>query len=66
LPEIGGAVAHYFDSFDGAAMRAVIEAGLSDDASPGRAEAIAAHARGFSWAGCVQAYIALYRDVLGG
>jgi glycosyltransferase involved in cell wall biosynthesis len=65
LPEVGGAVAHYFDSFDGAAMRAVIESGLSDDARPGRADAITAHARGFSWRRCAQAHIALYRQVLG-
>jgi glycosyltransferase involved in cell wall biosynthesis len=65
LPEVGGTVAHYFDSFDGTAMRAVIEAGLRDDARPGRPEAIAAHARGFSWRRCAQAHVALYRDVLG-
>ncbi len=64
LPEVGGALAHYFDSFDGAAMRAVVEAGLAADAAPGRAEAIAAHARGFSWQRCAEAHIALYQAVL--
>ena len=64
LPEVGGAVAHYFDSFDGNAMRTVIEAGTRADTAPGRAEAIAAHARGFSWQRCAQAHIALYQHVL--
>ncbi|MBL8353142.1 MAG: glycosyltransferase family 4 protein [Burkholderiaceae bacterium] len=65
LPEVGGAVAHYFDGFDGAAMRSVVEAGLAADAAPGRAEAIVAHARGFSWARCAEAHIALYRALVG-
>lgn len=64
LPEVGAALAHYFDSFDGAAMRAVVEAGLREDAAPGRAEAIAAHASSFSWQRCAQAHIALYRKLL--
>jgi len=64
LPEIGGEVAHYFDSFDGASMRAVIEAGLAADARPGCADAIVAHARTFSWQRCSQAHIALYRSLL--
>lgn len=67
LPEVGGAVAHYFDEpFDGAAMRRVVEAGLAADAAPGRAEAIAAHARQFSWTRCADAHIALYAHCLAG
>ena len=65
LPEVGGAVAHYFDSFDGAAMRAVVQHGLVSDAAPGRAEAIAAHARQFSWTRCAQAHVDLYRSLIG-
>ncbi len=65
LPEVGGAVAHYFDTFDGPAMRAVVQAGLATDAAPGRAEAIVAHARGFSWQRCAEAHVALYRQLLG-
>lgn len=64
LPEVGGAAAHYFDSFDGPAMRATVEAGLVADAMPGRAAATAAHAHGFSWQRCIQAHIALYLRVL--
>ncbi len=66
LPEVGGALAHYFDSFDGAAMRVVIEAGIAAVAEPGRAESIAAHARGFSWQRCAAEHIAVYRQVLAG
>lgn len=66
LPEIGGTAAHYFDSFEGSAMRSVIEAGLAADALPGRAAAIAAHAHGFSWQRCVQSHIALYLRIMQG
>jgi glycosyltransferase involved in cell wall biosynthesis len=64
LPEVGGDVACYFDSFDGAAMRAVVEAGLADHRHGGRAEALAKHARSFSWARCAEAYLALYLRLL--
>ena len=64
LPEVGGTVAHYFDSFEAGAMRSVIEAGLAADAAPGRADAIEAHARSFSWTRCAEAHVALYGRVL--
>jgi glycosyltransferase involved in cell wall biosynthesis len=64
LPEVGGDVACYFDSFDAAAMRAVVEAGLSDHQQAGRAEALVKHARSFSWARCADAYLALYLRLL--
>ena len=60
LPEVGGPVAHYFDKFDPASMRATVEAGRAADASPGRSQAIAAHAAQFSWERCAAAYAALY------
>ena len=66
LPEVGGTLAHYFDGFDGTAMRAEVMAGLQADAAPGRAEAIVAHARGFSWQRCADQHIALYARVLAG
>lgn len=65
LPEVGGDVAHYFDGFDGAAMRSVVMAGLLADAAPGRTEAITAHARGFTWQRCADAHLAVYRQLLG-
>jgi glycosyltransferase involved in cell wall biosynthesis len=64
LPEVGGPVAHYFDSFDGTAMRRVVEAGLAAHAAPGQAEALAAHARQFDWRRCADAHIALYLKLL--
>jgi glycosyltransferase involved in cell wall biosynthesis len=65
LPEIGGDVAHYFDSFDAAPMRATVERGLVEHQKSGSAEAMIRHARSFSWARCADAYLALYLRVLG-
>lgn len=64
LPEIGGAVAHYFDSFDGAAMRRVVEAGVAAHRQPGVAEAVVAHARQFDWRRCAAQHSALYLELL--
>lgn len=60
LPEVGGALAHYFDSFEPGAMRAVIEQGLRQHEQPGASEALIAWARQFSWERCAQQYLALY------
>ncbi len=65
LPEIGGAAADYFDDFDPAAMRRVIERGLVRQAEPGRADTIRAHAAQFDWDRAAQTYLALYRRLLG-
>jgi glycosyltransferase involved in cell wall biosynthesis len=65
LPEVGGDVAHYFDSFEGTAMRQVIENGLAAHRAPGVAESVIAHARQFSWQHCAAQHIALYLDLLG-
>jgi glycosyltransferase involved in cell wall biosynthesis len=64
LPEVGGDVAHYFDSFDAAAMRAVVEKGLAVHQQSGGAEALVRRARSFSWARCADAYLALYLRLL--
>jgi glycosyltransferase involved in cell wall biosynthesis len=64
LPEIGGQVASYFDRFDPAAMRAVIEAALAEERGPDRARARVAHARRFSWTRCADDYLALYARLL--
>jgi glycosyltransferase involved in cell wall biosynthesis len=61
LPEVGGDAAHYFDSFDGAAMRAVMQGAV---AAPDRSAAVIAHARTFSWQRCAQDHVALYRTLL--
>ena len=64
LPEIGGTVAHYFDSFDGQAMRQVVQAGVADHAKFNRAGVLRAHARQFSWHECAADYLAQYRQLL--
>ncbi len=65
LPEVGGAVADYFDDFNPAAMRAVVEQGLARAAAPGQAEAVRAHAAQFDWDRAATAYLDLYRQLLG-
>jgi len=65
LPEIGGDAAYYFDSFDAAATKAVVQQGLARHAEPGRAQAVMAHAAQFDWDRCAAAYLALYRRLLG-
>jgi glycosyltransferase involved in cell wall biosynthesis len=65
LPEVGGDVAHYFDAFDPARMRSVVEAGLAQAAKPGAREAIRAQAQRFGWERCIDEYLALYQRILG-
>ncbi len=65
LPEIGGDAAYYFDDFDPAAMKRVVEGGLTRHTEPGRASAVKAHAAQFDWDRCADAYLALYRRLLG-
>lgn len=66
LPEVGGDVAHYFDSFEPLAMREVVERGLARDAAdPGHAAAVRAHAAQFDWDRAADAYAALYLRLLG-
>jgi glycosyltransferase involved in cell wall biosynthesis len=64
LPEIGGAAADYFDDFDPASMRLVVEHGLARAADPGRADAIRAHAARYDWDAAGAAYLALYARLL--
>ncbi|MDO8418555.1 MAG: glycosyltransferase family 1 protein [Rubrivivax sp.] len=65
LPEIGGDAADYFDDFEPAAMKRVVGHGLARQRTPGRAEAIRAHAAQFDWDRAAAAYLALYRRLLG-
>lgn len=64
LPEVGGDAACYFDHFEPRHMRGVVEAGLARHREPGRDEAVAAHARSFSWTRCADAHIAIYLQML--
>ena len=66
LPEIGGSVADYFDDFEPATMRRVVEAGLMRiQNQPGAAEAIRQHAARFDWDRAAADYLALYARLLG-
>lgn len=65
LPEIGGAAAYYFDSFDPDAMIGAVRRGLEDfDAHPQRPAELRAHASRFSWMRAATEYWALYDEVL--
>jgi glycosyltransferase involved in cell wall biosynthesis len=64
LPEIGGDAAYYFDDFDPATMRRIVEEGLRRGAEPARCAAVKAHAALFDWDACAANYLALYRRLL--
>lgn len=64
LPEVGGDAAYYFDDFDAATMRQIVEAGLVRHVAEGRAALALAQAGRFSWSRCADAYVAQYRNVL--
>jgi glycosyltransferase involved in cell wall biosynthesis len=63
LPEVGGDAAFYFDSFEGPAMRQVVQQGLMTAGE--RASAAQQHAQRFNWDRAAQAYLALYAKALG-
>ncbi len=65
LPEVGGEVASYWHDFDPASMRRVVEAGLRRHAAEGLAARARARAATFDWDRCVEAYLALYLELLG-
>jgi glycosyltransferase involved in cell wall biosynthesis len=65
LPEIGGEVADYFDDFDPASMRRVVESGLARARDPAHAEAVRRHAARFDWDEAAAAYLGLYERLLG-
>ena len=64
LPEIGGAAADYFDDFEAASMKRVVERGLARMAQPGHAQAIHEHAAQFNWDRAAAQYLALYQRLL--
>jgi len=64
LPEIGGEAADYFDTFDPAAMKEVVQRGLQRHALPGRTDAIRLHAAQFDWDRAANAYLGLYKRLL--
>jgi glycosyltransferase involved in cell wall biosynthesis len=64
LPEIGGDAAFYFDTFEAAAMRQVVQQGLSAHADPARAAVVQRHAAQFDWDRAADAYLGLYKRLL--
>lgn len=64
LPEVGGEVVYYFDSFDPAAMRSVFEKGMNDFNNHNRVTAIKQQAAIFNWNKTAQQYLEVYRKLL--
>ena len=64
LPEVGGDAADYFDDFNPAAMKDVVQRGLQRHRLPGRADAIRTHAAQFNWDTAAARYLALYARLL--
>lgn len=64
LPEIGGDVAYYFNSYDPAEMQKVFDAGMNDYNSRHPAEDIINHAKQFNWNKSAEAYLKIYRETL--
>jgi len=66
LPEIGGDVAYYFDSFDPEHMQEVFKNGMEDFIANNRKADIIKHAEGFSWDKTAAQYLHLYEECLNG
>ena len=65
LPEIGGDLAYYWDSFEPAAMAEVYRAGMQAFAADvRRPAALRARAAQFTWERAAAAYLKLYRELL--
>lgn len=65
LPEVGGDLGFYWDSFSPEHMQQVLRTGLAAvHADPGYAERARGHAARFSWERAVQDYLAVYDTVL--
>ena len=63
LPEIGGTVAYYFNSFDKEDMQQAIRQGLQHYHSTGANESIKARASLFSWKEAALKYLEVYRSL---
>lgn len=63
LPEIGGNLAYYFETFDPNDMQKVFAEGLNHYSETNPAQAITQHAMQFSWEECAKAYWAIYKSL---
>jgi len=64
LPEIGGDLAYYFDSFDGKSMQKVFLEGMEDYEVNNKKEAIISWANQFNWNKATKSYMDVYKKVL--
>jgi glycosyltransferase involved in cell wall biosynthesis len=64
LPEVGGDVAYYFNSFEPEKMQQVLREGLQDFYLNQRTAAIKKHAEKFSWKKTAEQYLNLYQQCL--
>ncbi|MBW4888438.1 glycosyltransferase family 4 protein [Mucilaginibacter sp. HMF5004] len=64
LPEVGGDLAYYFNSFKPEAMQQVFAEGLAHYHAINPAEAIMKHAAKFDWNKTAQQYLQLYHECL--
>ena len=66
LPEIGGVIAFYWDSFEPSDMAAVLRNGLSlRENEPGLySKDIIAYASRFNWESCIRKFLELYKTIL--
>lgn len=66
LPEVGGPLAFYWDTFEPDAMVEVFERGMASVAAdPEYPNRLKAHAATFSWADAAEAYLNVYRRAAG-
>ena len=64
LPEIGGELGHYWDSYEPESMATVVRKGLARwQADPALAERAREHAARFTWRRAAEAYAGLYRSL---
>lgn len=63
LPEIGGDVTYYFNSFDPEEMRNVFIKGLEDFKTNNLSQVCIDHAKKFSWDNTAKQYIELYKQL---
>ncbi|OYU56322.1 MAG: group 1 glycosyl transferase [Chitinophagaceae bacterium BSSC1] len=65
LPEIGGNLAYYFQSFDPEQMQMDLKVGLSNyDANPAFVAKIILRSQEFSWKASAKSYLATYQQIL--
>ena len=64
LPEIGGDVAYYFNTYEPADMKKVFEDGMNAYNQIQPAQQIINHTKQFNWAHSVEAYWKVYRETL--